>query len=258
MLTRPTFVSFGLTPSKYEELRTKSYVKDDLHNKIALAGMALAVILIMLSVLYSSISLTEKIIIVVCLPLGSLVIGSMFLNAARTILPHHEEHPKVQAYCNAVIEHENSWREAYFNAFWVSLAHIMYHVEHDTEYPREHLGFLSHYRFNRVRYFTLMDGHRQIAYEWSEPTPLDITAASKAVDALHFYDADVAIVVSPSGLTTEAHEYLSQKHKDHFRFLINEKATSLITSIDNFEPIGPRIPMDVYIALRTLRSWIHV
>ncbi len=257
MLTRPTFVSFGLTPSKYEELRTKSYVKDDLHNKIALAGMALAVILIMLSVLYSSISLTEKIIIVVCLPLGSLVIGSMFLNAARTILPHHEEHPKVQAYCNAVIEHEKSWREAYFDAFWVALERITHHVEQDTEYPKEQLGFLTHSMFNRVRYFTLMAGQRKIVYEWSEPIPFDRKALSAAIDALHFYCADVAIVVSPKGVTEEACEYISQNYKDRFSFLLDEKAVSMTASIDNIKSIGLQIPMDVYMALRTLRNWIH-
>ena len=260
MIGRPTYETVGLTKSAYEAIQEEEYRREKARNIIAVGGTILTGLFI---ATYTFLQPSSETLSVRMLPVVAFVlIGWAFamfplMALAMVLVRKPKEYGKVEAYRQALYKYEYDWADTYFKSFWDALGRLSYHFEPDTEFPKTRLGFREWWPLPRTRFFTILNGKRHIFVERTESSPLDKKAASKAVDALQFYHADVAGLISPSGFSKEALSYLDENHKGRFLCQFSQDATEMIELIDSLNTLGPPMPLDVWVATENLLNHLQ-
>lgn len=260
MIIRPSYESVGLTKSTYDEITNKEIRREQARNRIAVGGTILAGLFIAIYAFLqpSSATLSVRMLPVVAFVLiGWVFVMFPLMALAKGLIRNPKEYGKVESYRQAIHKYENDWAEAYFKSFWDALGRLSYHFEPDTGFPKTRLGFREWWPLPRTRFFTIFNGKRHIFVERTESSPLDRHAASKAVDALNFYHADVAGLISPSGFSKEALSYLAEDYKGRFFCQLGQEATEMIELINRLNTFGPAMPLDIYTETENLLSHLQ-
>jgi hypothetical protein len=250
MLLRPTTETVGLTEEQLEQLKASNVQRERIRGLISYSGTALIGICFAVWVLFplNTEGVYVRLATVAFLGLiGCVFIAGTLYAVAGLVLPRPDDYGKVEAFNKAVITFERDWREQYWKAFWHSVSQLAYHVEPETDLPKQRLGFLEHWRTPHVSCFFVLNGKHQLLYAVPQDKPFDVEAARKAVNTLQFYSADVMCLISPNGFAQDATEYFAKDHPKQFMLQIGQEASKTASWLRTLKPTTPGIPLDIIV-----------